>query len=143
MSQSFYCGECVVNWAPFMTTDGACPVCGSGTVRKPREDPSPEAADLHKAALRARIAREKSEHNHKLFEDFVERRDALRAASQPTESIDTLEVAALLPVAAAFLRCADCGWVFPLETTDEHERCTQCNGPLLVAHEPEQHGEAA
>ncbi len=93
---TYYCAECVVNWWPFMCTDGACPVCGRGTKRV-QEPASPEAPALHKAALVERIARERSEHNHRLFDEYLANRDALRGAAQPTESIDTLEVTAELP----------------------------------------------
>lgn len=48
--------------------------------RRVNEDASPDAGERHKAVLRARIERERSEHSHKLFEEFCAARDAERAA---------------------------------------------------------------
>lgn len=90
-----YCPECVINWAPFMCAKGCCPECGGGTARS-QEPISDDAQERHHKALQARIARERSEHNHRLFEEYYAAREAAR---QPTDEIDTLEVKAALPPA--------------------------------------------
>lgn len=50
---TYYCSECVVNWAPYQTTQGCCPECGGGTVR--RHEPLSEDAvnRYHKARRRS------------------------------------------------------------------------------------------
>lgn len=35
----------------------------------------------------------------------------------------------------AYLRCISCGWILPVEGTDERERCPQCDGSLRVTTE--------
>lgn len=91
---TYYCPECCVNWHPFHCSDGACPECGGGTRRRPREDASPDADDRHRAVLAARIKRERSEHSHKLFDDYCVARDKqrLEEALQSTDEIDSAAI---------------------------------------------------
>ena len=88
MSQSYFCPQCVTNWAPYQCSQSACPECGGG-VKRVNAGPSPDADERHKAALRKRIARERSEHNHKLFDEFYAAREREREAAER-------EVAAIL-----------------------------------------------
>ncbi len=79
VDMTYYCSECVINWWPYQCAAGCCPECGGGTTRK--QEPADADADVRfKAAMRARVERERSEHNHKLFADFCARRDAQAAA---------------------------------------------------------------
>ncbi len=78
---TYYCSSCVVNWYPYQCADGCCPECGGGTVRK-QEPADPDTDARFKVAMRVRVERERSEHNHKLFDDFCARRDADRLASE-------------------------------------------------------------
>lgn len=73
------CSICDTNWAAFMCSGGACPECATGTTRS-HDALSPDAELRFKATMRARAAREASEHKHKLFDEFCARRDAERAA---------------------------------------------------------------
>ncbi len=77
---TYFCGECCMNWWPYQCTDGCCPTCGGGT-RRTYDPVSPDANELHQAALAKRIARERSEHAHRLFEEFYAAREAARAAA--------------------------------------------------------------
>lgn len=87
---SLYCSECAVAWWPYQCSGGFCPECGRGTVRK--QEPASDDADArHQIAMRVRIAREKSEHNHQLFEAYYRglliKRDGERLAAQPTSAV--------------------------------------------------------
>ncbi len=92
MSQSYFCPDCCVNWSPHHCANSQCPGCWGG-VKRVQEEPSPEAADLHKSLMRTRVERDRSEHNHKLFAEFLTARqiaaDAERFAAQETGPIDT------------------------------------------------------
>ncbi len=71
---TYYCPQCVTNWHPFQCAEGCCPECGGGTKRS--YDPaSPDVDARHKAALVERIRRERSEHNHRLFEEYYAARE--------------------------------------------------------------------
>lgn len=37
-----------------------------------------------------------------------------------------------------YLRCTDCGWALPLETTPAGERCPECNGALDVVRDSDE-----
>ncbi len=86
---TYYCAECVVNWHPYQTDQGACPKCGSGT-RRLHEPASDDADDLF-AAIKAR---RDSEDKHVRFEAFYAERELRRAAEVPTVAVDSLEIAA-------------------------------------------------
>lgn len=34
-----------------------------------------------------------------------------------------------------YLECLRCRWAFSIETTEENERCTECDGPLMIRTE--------
>lgn len=74
-----YCAACDVNWWPYMCkpTKGACPECGSGTVRK-HESGSLDADARYKAAVARKAERERSEKRHAEFERFYERHERQR-----------------------------------------------------------------
>ncbi len=95
---SYFCPECLTNWAPYHCDAGVCPKCKTGTILR-QEPVSEDAGNLHRDLLRKRAARERSEHLHREFEEYCAKRDAERNAAQPTEVIDTLEVLAELPPA--------------------------------------------
>ena len=42
---SYYCSECVVDWTPNQT-DGACPTCGGGTLRRQESDGEAPAIEV-------------------------------------------------------------------------------------------------
>ncbi len=148
---TYECKACDVRFHPYQCADGQCPCCWGGTVRS-QEPASPDADERFQRAMLERVAREKSEHAHKQFRAFLEARqiaaDAVRFAAQETGPIPVDAVRRGLAMRDdAYLRCVGCGWAFPIDTTDEHERCSQCDGELAIAHggddEPEQFGEAA
>lgn len=81
LMSSYYCSECATNWWPYQCGESKCPECGGGLKRRTTEPASPDADARFKVAMRTRVARERSEHNHKLFEAFVDKRDAERDAA--------------------------------------------------------------
>lgn len=72
-----HCTACDVNWSPYQTLKGACPVCGSGTVRK-QEPPSLDADARYKRAMDKRRAAEEQQRRRDNFDAFY----ADRAAAQ-------------------------------------------------------------
>lgn len=32
---SYWCSECLIAWYPYQATQGLCPICSSGTARRP------------------------------------------------------------------------------------------------------------
>jgi hypothetical protein len=73
---TYHCPECVTNWHPYQCTDGACPECATGTRRT--SEPASEDADVrHRAALAARIGRERRER----FEAYYAEREQRRFAA--------------------------------------------------------------
>ncbi|MGH8525104.1 MAG: hypothetical protein ACREXY_13100, partial [Gammaproteobacteria bacterium] len=75
---SHYCPECCTNWAPYMTSSGACPECGTGTKRV-QADVDDDAMRRYHAAFHARAARERSAHRHAQFEEYYAQRELVRA----------------------------------------------------------------
>lgn len=86
---SNYCTECVVNWWPYMTPEGRCPQCGSGTVRR-QEPASNEALGLHNGIVGEAARRDL----HARFEVYYAAREAKRSAGQVTDEFDALDEAA-------------------------------------------------
>lgn len=74
---TYRCAPCDVNWWPYMCPEGCCPQCGGGTTRV-QQPVNEDALELHQAVLAERIQRERSEHNHKLFEEYYAAREAGR-----------------------------------------------------------------
>jgi hypothetical protein len=72
---TYWCSACDVNWNPYQCAEGCCPECGGGTKRAPRELASPDADARFKRVMAARVQRDRSEHNHKLYEAYVAKRD--------------------------------------------------------------------
>lgn len=77
---TYFCATCVVNWWPYMCTEGCCPQCGTGTKRQ-QEPASPDALELHQAVIAARVEQARSDLNHKLFEEYYAAREARLAAA--------------------------------------------------------------
>jgi hypothetical protein len=50
---TYRCQTCAVDWAPYQTRAGSCPGCGGGTRRIVGGEPDADAADRHRAILRA------------------------------------------------------------------------------------------
>jgi hypothetical protein len=50
---TYRCESCQINWAPYQTRAGECLACGAGTNRVTTEEPDADAADRHRAILRA------------------------------------------------------------------------------------------
>ena len=73
---TYYCSECVMNWHPYQCAGGCCPECGKGTKRT-TEEVSSDADIRHRAALAARIKRERYEQ----FEAFYAERELQRFAA--------------------------------------------------------------
>ncbi len=70
---TYYCSECVVNWWPYQTTNGCCPTCGGGTVRR-NEPASDEADQLHRGAKAEAERRDR----HARFEAYYAEREQQR-----------------------------------------------------------------
>ena len=70
------CTECVVNWMPYQTPDGRCPVCGGGTVRR-QEPASVDALGRYTAAM----GEQRRLDLHARFEVFYAEREARRLAA--------------------------------------------------------------
>lgn len=68
---SYECLSCSVRWAPYMTDRGACPTCGSGTIRKQR----PADPDIHARYELVREARSRTA-AHEAFDAFYMAREA-------------------------------------------------------------------
>lgn len=71
-----YCPECAMNWSPYQTPRGCCPLCGGGT-RRSYDPPSDDSVELHKAALAAQWRRELYDR----FETYYAEREARRDAA--------------------------------------------------------------
>lgn len=65
---SFYCSACVVNWNPYQCNDGACPLCGSGTVRR-QEPASDDSDELYRNIMED----VKRRHKQQMFEEYYKK----------------------------------------------------------------------
>lgn len=81
---SYYCPECMVNWAPYQAGGGQCPYCHGGT-RRVNQPATKGIAELYKALLVTRV----SEQVHERFEKFCADRE--RADLESIGRLPTLD----------------------------------------------------
>lgn len=78
------CRACDMNWWPYQTDKGCCPVCGSGTVRT-QEPGSIDADAKHKAELQRRREVEQKRKVAASFEEYAAEWDAEAMNRQAAE----------------------------------------------------------
>jgi hypothetical protein len=71
---TYYCSECVTNWAPYMTDNGMCPECRTGTKRQPNEPMTTGIVERHRIVVAARLSASKHAH----FDAYYAAREATR-----------------------------------------------------------------
>jgi uncharacterized Zn finger protein (UPF0148 family) len=92
---TYRCDVCLINWWPYLTKAGVCPVCGAGTKRV-NEPATPDAMNVSKRSEEER----QSLDNHEKFDEFYAKRavnDRRKRDLQDTEEIDSLEIIGRLP----------------------------------------------
>lgn len=80
---SFFCSECVVNWAPNHCKDSACPLCGGGTVRR-QEPVGDDANDLYREVVK----QQQIDHKKKMFEEYYQKHCAEKGIEYEPDCVE-------------------------------------------------------
>jgi hypothetical protein len=78
------CRACDMNWWPYQTDKGCCPLCGGGTTRT-QEPGSIDADAKHKAEIARRREAERKRKVTERFEKYAAKWDAEAMAAQAEE----------------------------------------------------------